>query len=110
MDTLQTESTPEEHTSIITDIRFRPNSTQLATSSIDRTVKLWNAAEVTIPNSLLMDFFFFRSFLNSILIHACGKLEHRHTYTSEIKTFCNVFVSKFGEGHWFPNPFKSFTM
>ncbi|XP_043705212.1 transcriptional corepressor LEUNIG_HOMOLOG-like isoform X4 [Telopea speciosissima] len=45
MDTLQTESTPEEHTAIITDIRFRPNSTQLATSSFDRTVRLWSAAE-----------------------------------------------------------------
>ncbi|KAF8392028.1 hypothetical protein HHK36_022368 [Tetracentron sinense] len=45
MDTLQTESTPEEHSLIITDVRFRPNSTQLATSSFDRTVRLWNAAE-----------------------------------------------------------------
>nr|DAD37015.1 TPA_asm: hypothetical protein HUJ06_007656 [Nelumbo nucifera] len=45
MDTLQTESTPEEHTLIITDIRFRPNSTHLATCSFDRTVRLWNAAE-----------------------------------------------------------------
>ncbi|KAJ6798579.1 transcriptional corepressor LEUNIG-like protein isoform X4 [Iris pallida] len=45
MDTLQTESTPEEHTLIITDIRFRPNSMQLATSSFDRTIRLWNAAE-----------------------------------------------------------------
>jgi len=48
MDTLETESTPEDHTLIITDIRFRPNSTQLATSSFDRTVRLWNAAEVRI--------------------------------------------------------------
>ena len=45
MDTLQTESTPEEHT-IITDVRFRPNSTQLATSSFDTTVRLWDAADV----------------------------------------------------------------
>ncbi|XP_010936000.1 transcriptional corepressor LEUNIG_HOMOLOG isoform X1 [Elaeis guineensis] len=45
MDTLQTESTPEEHSQIITDVRFRPNSTQLATSSFDRTVRLWNAAD-----------------------------------------------------------------
>ncbi|KAL5711763.1 hypothetical protein ACHQM5_014006 [Ranunculus cassubicifolius] len=45
MDTLQTESTPEEHSLIITDVRFRPNSTQLATSSFDRTVRLWNAAD-----------------------------------------------------------------
>jgi WD40 repeat protein len=46
MDTLQTQSTPEDHGVIITDVRFRPNSTQLATSSFDRSVKLWNAAEV----------------------------------------------------------------
>ncbi|XP_024028884.1 transcriptional corepressor LEUNIG_HOMOLOG [Morus notabilis] len=45
METLQTESTPEEHTLIITDVRFRPNSTQLATSSFDTTVRLWDAAE-----------------------------------------------------------------
>lgn len=48
MDTKQTESTPEDHTLIITDVRFRPNSTHLATSSLDRTVRLWNAAEVII--------------------------------------------------------------
>ncbi|XP_022761921.1 transcriptional corepressor LEUNIG-like isoform X4 [Durio zibethinus] len=45
MDTLQTECTPEEHTHIITDIRFRPNSTQLATSSFDTTVRVWDAAQ-----------------------------------------------------------------
>ncbi|XP_020259884.1 transcriptional corepressor LEUNIG_HOMOLOG-like isoform X2 [Asparagus officinalis] len=45
MGTLLTASTPEEHMGVITDIRFRPDSTQLATSSFDRTVRLWNAAE-----------------------------------------------------------------
>ncbi|XP_058094747.1 transcriptional corepressor LEUNIG_HOMOLOG-like isoform X2 [Magnolia sinica] len=45
MDTLETVSTPEEHSLIITDVRFRPNSNQLATSSFDRTIRLWNAAE-----------------------------------------------------------------
>ncbi|CAK8571228.1 unnamed protein product [Lathyrus sativus] len=44
-ETLQTQSTPEEHTVIITDVRFRPNSTQLATSSFDTTVRLWDAAD-----------------------------------------------------------------
>ncbi|KAK4585734.1 hypothetical protein RGQ29_023098 [Quercus rubra] len=44
METLQTESTPEEHGMIITDVRFRPNSTQLATSSFDTTVRIWDAA------------------------------------------------------------------
>ncbi|KAJ8616177.1 hypothetical protein MRB53_035549 [Persea americana] len=50
MDTLETVSTPEEHSLTITDIRFRMDSTQLATSSFDRTVRLWNAAE---PNYCL---------------------------------------------------------
>ncbi|KAG6425417.1 hypothetical protein SASPL_115852 [Salvia splendens] len=44
MDTLQTESTPEEHQYLITDVRFRPNSTQLATASFDKSVRLWDAA------------------------------------------------------------------
>lgn len=48
MDTLQTESTPEEHQYLITDVRFRPNSTQLATASYDKSVRLWDAANVII--------------------------------------------------------------
>ncbi|CAA2985459.1 transcriptional corepressor LEUNIG_HOMOLOG-like [Olea europaea subsp. europaea] len=44
MDTLQTETTPEDHQSLITDVRFRPNSTQLATASFDKSVRLWDAA------------------------------------------------------------------
>lgn len=44
----------EDHTNFITDIRFRTNSTQLATSSYDGTVRLWNAADVifSLPPSL----------------------------------------------------------
>ncbi|KAJ4722964.1 transcriptional corepressor [Melia azedarach] len=45
METLQTECTPDEHNHIITDVRFRPNSTQLATSSFDKAVRLWDAAK-----------------------------------------------------------------
>ncbi|KAK1355957.1 Transcriptional corepressor LEUNIG [Heracleum sosnowskyi] len=44
MDTLQTESTPVEHEYLITDVRFRPNSTQLLTASYDKSVRLWDAA------------------------------------------------------------------
>ncbi|KAK6143997.1 hypothetical protein DH2020_020817 [Rehmannia glutinosa] len=44
MDTLQTVTTPEEHQLLITDVRFRPNSTQLATASFDNSVRLWDAA------------------------------------------------------------------
>ncbi|KAJ6414635.1 hypothetical protein OIU84_003603 [Salix udensis] len=44
METLQTECSQDEHTHIITDVRFRPNSTQLATSSFDSNLRLWDAA------------------------------------------------------------------
>ncbi|XP_021987273.1 transcriptional corepressor LEUNIG_HOMOLOG isoform X1 [Helianthus annuus] len=44
MDTLQTESTPEEHQYLITDIRFRPKSTQFGTASLDQSVRIWDAA------------------------------------------------------------------
>jgi WD40 repeat protein len=55
METLQTECNPEEHTHIITDVRFRPNSTQLATSSFDSSVRLWDAAGVSfLPPMLLI--------------------------------------------------------
>ncbi|CAN6688587.1 unnamed protein product [Malus baccata var. baccata] len=50
MDTLETESTPEEHKLVITDVRFRPNSSQLATASFDKSVRLWDAAN---PNHCL---------------------------------------------------------
>jgi WD40 repeat protein len=55
METLQTECYPDEHTHIITDVRFRPNSTQLATSSFDSSVRLWDAAGVSfLPPMLLI--------------------------------------------------------
>uniref|UniRef100_A0A0E0P484 LisH domain-containing protein n=1 Tax=Oryza rufipogon TaxID=4529 RepID=A0A0E0P484_ORYRU len=47
MDNLNMDTKIEEHTNFITDIRFKPNSTQLATSSSDGTVRLWNAIERT---------------------------------------------------------------
>ena len=66
MDTRQTESTQEEHSLIITDVRFRPNSTQLATSSFDRLVKLWDSAQVRIGSFLTLPCFF------SILLCGCA--------------------------------------
>ncbi|KAK8326963.1 hypothetical protein V6Z12_A11G152000 [Gossypium hirsutum] len=45
MDTLRTVSSPEEHKLVITDVRFRPNSTQLATASVDKSVRIWDAAK-----------------------------------------------------------------
>ncbi|KAF7837148.1 transcriptional corepressor LEUNIG_HOMOLOG isoform X1 [Senna tora] len=66
METLQTESTPEEHTLIITDVRFRPNSSQLATSSFDTTVRLWDAAD---PNFCLQTYAGHTSHVMSLDFH-----------------------------------------
>ncbi|KAK4401151.1 Transcriptional corepressor LEUNIG [Sesamum angolense] len=40
--TLEGKATLEEHTSVITDIRFGPCMTRLATSSLDKTVRVWD--------------------------------------------------------------------
>ncbi|XP_019450127.1 PREDICTED: transcriptional corepressor LEUNIG_HOMOLOG-like isoform X2 [Lupinus angustifolius] len=61
METLQTEITPEDHKSVISDVRFRPNSSGLVSSSFDNVVRLWNAAnpkycveEFSVHNSAVM--------------------------------------------------------
>ncbi|KAF8643981.1 hypothetical protein HU200_066620 [Digitaria exilis] len=45
MDNFKMDTKLEDHANFITDIRFKTNSTQLATSSSDGTVRLWNAAD-----------------------------------------------------------------
>lgn len=47
MDTLKLKSSLEEHSLLITDVRFSPNSTRLATSSFDKTVRVWDADNVS---------------------------------------------------------------
>ncbi|KAK4774961.1 hypothetical protein SAY86_009896 [Trapa natans] len=42
-DTLKPKTTLEEHTSMITDVRFNPSMPRLATSSFDKTVRVWDA-------------------------------------------------------------------
>ncbi|GMQ03276.1 hypothetical protein CsSME_00049147 [Camellia sinensis var. sinensis] len=42
-DTLKAKSTLEEHSSLITDVRFSPSIARLATSSFDKTVRVWDA-------------------------------------------------------------------
>ncbi|KAL7084391.1 hypothetical protein ACP275_14G220700 [Erythranthe tilingii] len=42
MDTLQTDTTYEEHQDSITDVRFRPNSNKFATTSLDKSVRIWD--------------------------------------------------------------------
>lgn len=70
METLQTESTPEDHTQIITDVRFRPSSTKLATSSFDTTVRFWDAADVNVL-VLLYLFFPIMMCLSKLYLSSC---------------------------------------
>ncbi|CBI20987.3 unnamed protein product, partial [Vitis vinifera] len=42
-DTLKTKTTLEEHSMLITDVRFSPSMPRLATSSFDKTVRVWDA-------------------------------------------------------------------
>ncbi|XP_039006114.1 transcriptional corepressor LEUNIG-like [Hibiscus syriacus] len=41
-DTLKPKSTLEEHSCLITDVRFSPSISRLATSSFDKTVRVWD--------------------------------------------------------------------
>ncbi|KAK3164043.1 hypothetical protein QOZ80_1AG0011820 [Eleusine coracana subsp. coracana] len=42
-ETLKQKSILEEHTSLISDVRFSPNIPRLATSSFDKTIRVWDA-------------------------------------------------------------------
>lgn len=42
----------EEHSATITDIRFCPRLPRMGTSSLDKTVKIWNANNVISTLSL----------------------------------------------------------
>lgn len=48
MDTFKTENSPAEHKAVITDVRYRPNSLQVATSSMDKCVRLWDTTNVMV--------------------------------------------------------------
>lgn len=47
-DSLKPKSTLEEHTALITDVRFSPSMSRLATSSFDKTVRVWDAENVRV--------------------------------------------------------------
>ncbi|KAF1895736.1 hypothetical protein Lal_00037852 [Lupinus albus] len=66
MDTLQTESMPAEHKSTILDVRFRPNSSQLATASMDKSVRIWDAAN---PNHCMQEYTGHNSAVMSVDFH-----------------------------------------
>lgn len=46
-DSLKQKATLEEHSSLITDVRFSPTMPRLATSSFDKTVRVWDVDNVS---------------------------------------------------------------
>lgn len=46
-DALKPKSTLEGHSALITDVRFSPSMPHLATSSFDKTVRVWDADDVS---------------------------------------------------------------
>ncbi|KAJ6999841.1 transcriptional corepressor LEUNIG-like isoform X2 [Populus alba x Populus x berolinensis] len=44
----QASNSSEEHSHLVTDVRFRPSSSILATASFDKTVRIWDAAKPSI--------------------------------------------------------------
>ncbi|PWA68707.1 transcriptional corepressor [Artemisia annua] len=91
MDTLHTESTAEEHQMLVTDVRFRANSTQFGTASLDQSVRIWDA---TNP---------------SYCVHAqTGHTSHVmsldfHPKKTDLFCFCD---SKNEIHYWNMNPFR----
>lgn len=83
MDTLKLKSSLEEHSLLITDVRFSPNSTRLATSSFDKTVRVWDADNVSHNDT------FSRSMLYSCLVTL------RTWFRLLFKTLGSVFVIVF---------------
>ncbi|XP_061978644.1 transcriptional corepressor LEUNIG-like [Populus nigra] len=48
MEDFQASNSSEEHSHLVTDVRFRPSSSILATASFDKTVRIWDAANPSI--------------------------------------------------------------
>nr|DAD22844.1 TPA_asm: hypothetical protein HUJ06_024307 [Nelumbo nucifera] len=49
MDTFESKRSSEDHSLLITDVRFKPNSNLLATSSFDKTIQIWDASDTIHP-------------------------------------------------------------
>uniref|UniRef100_A0A804NHW0 Transcriptional corepressor LEUNIG n=1 Tax=Zea mays TaxID=4577 RepID=A0A804NHW0_MAIZE len=81
-DVLKRKSALEEHSSLITDVRFSPGMTRLATSSFDKTVRVWDAdniiryALLQVIQHLSCHLIFIRtkktSFVRVIVMVKCG--------------------------------------
>lgn len=85
-DTLKPKSTLEEHTCLITDVRFSPNMSRFATSSFDKTVRVWDADSVSRHFSFLLKIVDF--WANHVFFYSCMMLTCLNPVKFSSKTFC----------------------
>ena len=72
-------ATHEEHSQWITDVRFSPSMSRLATSSADKTVRVWDAENVSKP--------FFHALFRIENIHCSSILVESWTFFSLMRKF-----------------------
>ena len=58
-ETLKQKSILEEHSLLITDVRFSPSTPRLASSSFDKTVRVWDADNASICHQSMFPTFSF---------------------------------------------------
>jgi len=58
-ETLKQKSILEEHSQLITDVRFSPSTPFLATSSFDKTVRVWDTDNVNVRHQSMFPTFSF---------------------------------------------------
>jgi WD40 repeat protein len=56
-ETLKQKATLEDHSLLITDVRFSPSGPLLATSSFDKTVRVWDLDNVSLCDWSTVQFF-----------------------------------------------------
>ncbi|WJX46086.1 hypothetical protein P8452_32919 [Trifolium repens] len=84
METRHSVTTSEAHLSAILEVRFKPGSTIFATSSADKTIKLWDAKR---PARLLFSFVGHNGIVKSLDFHP---IDHMNTMTYIIINFRKV--------------------
>lgn len=78
METFECVTTSDAHSLLITDVGFKPGSTIFATSSFDKTLKIWDATKVSCCLSLGSLRYF--SYTHTHTVYVPNSLEYRYFF------------------------------
>ncbi|GJT55005.1 transcriptional corepressor LEUNIG-like protein isoform X3 [Tanacetum coccineum] len=95
-DSLKPKTTLEEHSSLITDVRFSPSMPRLATSSFDKTVRVWDADNVSWHSASVMSLDFHPN--KDDLICSCDGDGEIRAFASSGRVFGFIFCSMDHQG------------